>query len=77
LAVLCPITNQAKGYPYEVELPDDLEVTGVVLADQVKNMAWQQRKAAFICDIPSDVLDEVLEKLLTLIDPAADANGKA
>ena len=72
LALLCPITNQAKGYPYEVEIPDGLKVTGVVLADQIKNMAWQPRRAAFICDMPSPVLEEVLEKLLTLIDPSDD-----
>ena len=31
-----PITNQAKGYPFEVAIPDGYPVTGVVGADQVK-----------------------------------------
>ena len=38
LALLCPITNQRKGYPFEVPLPKGLTVAGVVLADQVKSM---------------------------------------
>ena len=28
LALLCPITNQVKGYPFEVILPEGLKVTG-------------------------------------------------
>jgi mRNA interferase MazF len=38
LAVLCPITNQRKGYPFEVEIPEGFAVTGVILADQIKNL---------------------------------------
>ena len=37
LCVLCPITNQAKGWRFEVALPPGHGVTGVVLADQVKS----------------------------------------
>jgi mRNA interferase MazF len=75
LAVLCPITNQAKGYPFEIPIPTGLRVSGVILTDQVKNMAWKQRRAAFLCDIPAEILNDVVEKLLTLIDPAHDENG--
>ncbi len=38
LAVLCPITSQVKGYPFEVLIPPGLKVSGAVLADQVKNL---------------------------------------
>ena len=38
LAILCPITNQIKGYPFEVLIPAGLAVTGVILADQVKSL---------------------------------------
>jgi mRNA interferase MazF len=75
LALLCPITTQAKGYPYEVEIPTGLKVSGVVLADQIKNLAWKPRRASFLCKMPAEVLDDVLEKLLTLIDPEPDDNG--
>jgi len=36
LALLCPITNLIKGYPFEVVIPSGLKITGVVLSDQVK-----------------------------------------
>jgi mRNA interferase MazF len=40
LCVACPITNQVKGYPFEVAIPAGFQVTGVILADQVKSLDW-------------------------------------
>src|SRR5947208_646720 len=57
LAVVCPITGEKKGYPWEVEIPDNPFVSGVVLADQVKSLAWRERLAEFICT-PDDPLLE-------------------
>lgn len=67
LAILCPITNQIKGYPFEVVLPAGLKVTGTVLSDQVKNLDWKARKAALIAHLPDAVTDEVLQKVRTLL----------
>ncbi len=67
LAIFCPITNQRKGYPFEVLLPKDLSVTGVVLADQVKSLDWRSRQAQFACLAPQEVIAEVLQKISTLI----------
>lgn len=44
LALLCPITSQVKGYPFEVPLPAGLGVAGVVGADQVKSLDWGAHK---------------------------------
>ena len=41
LALLCPITSQIKGYPFEVVIPPGLRVGGAILADQVKSLDWQ------------------------------------
>jgi mRNA interferase MazF len=67
LAILCLITNRAKGYPFEIQIPDGLEVTGVILSDQVKNLDWRVRKATFLCSVPAHTLREVVGKLKTLI----------
>jgi mRNA interferase MazF len=67
LALLCPITKQSKGYPFEVKLPVGIEVTGVVLADHVKNLDWQARRAEFICRLPIRVIEEIIGKLAVLI----------
>jgi mRNA interferase MazF len=67
LALLCPITGQLKGYPFEVALPEGLRVAGVVLADQVKSLDWRTRKAVRICSLPPEVVGQVLQKLQTLL----------
>jgi len=67
LALLCPITNQVKGYPFETLLPEGLAVTGVVLADQVKSLDWRGRQAEFICQLPGQTINEVIAKLGTLL----------
>lgn len=69
LCVLCPITNQAKGYPFEVIIPDDggPVVGGAVLADQVKSLSWQERSAEFACVAHADVLAEVRAKVRALL----------
>ena len=67
LSLLCPITSQVKGYPFEVVIPDDCEVQGVVLSDQVKSLDWRVRDAEFFCRLPDEVINEVLGKLLTLL----------
>ena len=68
LSILCPITNQIKGYPFEVLLPKDLKVSGVALSDQVKILDWRSRKAEYICTLPEEITVEVLNKLNTLLD---------
>jgi len=68
MALCCPITSQVKGYPFEVLLPEGLEVGGVVLSDQMKCLDWRARRAEFICELPGMVLAEVLAKSRTLLD---------
>ncbi|MBX9680744.1 MAG: endoribonuclease MazF [Gemmataceae bacterium] len=67
LAVVCPITNQAKGYPFEVAIPDGCKATGVVTADQVKSLDWRIRQAKHIGRLPDEVVEQVVEKLQALI----------
>ena len=69
LMVVCPITNQQKGYTWEVEILDNPFVTGVVLADQVKSMDWQQRRVEFLCTAEPELLEEVVEKTIALLCP--------
>lgn len=69
LAIICPITNQAKGYAFEVEIPEGLRVKGVVLSDHVKNADWRTRKIEFICRLPESVVNDVIEKLAVLLKP--------
>jgi mRNA interferase MazF len=70
LALLCPITSQEKGYPFEVVLPAGLKVRGVVLADQIKSLDWQIRRAERVESVPRGVLDDAVAKIRVLIEAA-------
>ena len=67
LAVFCPITSLIKGYPFEVVIPEGNKIQGVVLANQVKSLDYKSRKVQFISKLSSSAVEEVLNKLMTLI----------
>ena len=67
LALLCPITGQIKGYPFEVLIPAGLPVSGAILADQVKSLDWPARRADLIVALPGQVVDAVLARVRTLL----------
>ena len=69
LALLCPVTSQVKGYPFEVLLPPGLEAKGAVLSDQLKSLDWRARKAKLLCKVPSAILEETVARILALVDP--------
>jgi mRNA interferase MazF len=69
LLLACPITNQAKGYPFEVVIPPGLPVSGVVLSDQLRSIDWRARNAALICSAPVEVIEDTLAKAITLLQP--------
>ena len=76
MAVVCAITSQARGWPFEVELPAALlpakkgvgEVRSVVVADAVRQVDYREREMAFVAGAPVEVVEEVLDKLLALLE---------
>ncbi len=68
LAILCPLTNQIKGYPFEVLIPAGLKASGAALSDQVKSMDWHMRGATFLCRVPEETVQEVLNKVGALLE---------
>lgn len=67
LALACPITSQAKGYPFEVALPADRAVAGVVLSDHVRSIDWRARRAERAGQADEATLSEVCGKLASLL----------
>lgn len=66
LMVACAITSHIKGYAYEVLL-NEKKVEGVVLSDQMRNLDWKSRKVRFIQRVSSEVFEEVIGNIETLI----------
>lgn len=67
LAIVCPITTQAKGYPFEVPIPAGQKIAGVVLADQLKSVDWKSRRAKLVAPAPRTVLDTVRQYVGLLV----------
>jgi mRNA interferase MazF len=64
LAVVCPITNQAKGYPFEVPIPAGQSITGVVLVDQIRAIDWKSRNIQ-----PKGKCPQTVQGMLRLLLP--------
>ena len=60
LCIACPITNARRDYPFHVAIPEGLQVSGVVMVEQVKSIDHRARDVRRIAPAPQAVLDEVL-----------------
>ena len=67
LALFCPLTTKMKSYPFEVPVtgPDG---SSVILADQIKSLDWQARKARLYFKVSEATLSDVFNKLDVLIN---------
>ena len=63
LAIVCPITNTDRGFPFHVAIMNDPDVTGFVMVEQVKSVDFHARKARRIGRVSDGVLEEVLSIL--------------
>lgn len=66
LLVCVPITNQIKGYPFEVALAGS-GATGAALADQVKSLDWNSRQAERKGRITAAEMSEIKSKIKSLL----------
>lgn len=67
LCLVCPVTTQVKGYPFEVPLVGTKKITGVALADQIRSIDWQVRKIKIVDRIPLSFLAPILAKFKPLL----------
>ena len=63
LCIACPITNTKREYPFHVAIPEDQDVTGYVMVEQVKSLDFRSRKVRRIGKAPDSILQEALSLL--------------
>jgi mRNA interferase MazF len=63
LAIVCPLTNTDRGFPFHGPVINDPDVTGFVMVEQVKSIDFRARKAKRIGRASDGVLEEVLSIL--------------
>jgi len=66
LAIVCPITSQIKGYPFEVQFKNK-SINGVILADHVRNVDWIERNADKIGTVSETIINEVQDFVKKLV----------
>jgi mRNA interferase MazF len=64
LAIVCPITNTDRGFPFHLPVPTGSSLTGFVMVEQVKSVDYAMRRAKFVERAP----DRFVEDVLDLID---------
>ncbi|PKM82229.1 MAG: toxin MazF [Firmicutes bacterium HGW-Firmicutes-14] len=64
IAIVCPITNTARGFPLHIQLDDRTSTTGVVMCEQVKSLDITARNAIFREKAPSDIIEEVIDVIV-------------
>jgi mRNA interferase MazF len=63
LAMVCPITNTRRDFPFHVAVADDAAVTGFIMVEQLKSIDFRARQARRIACASDAVMDEVLSIL--------------
>jgi mRNA interferase MazF len=67
LAIICPLTSKAKGYPFEVSVPPGSGAHGVIVADQVRSLDWVARSATPLGRVPEATVRGVTDLIATLL----------
>ncbi len=63
LAIVCPLTNTDRHFPFHVPVRDNPRVTGFVMVEQVKSIDFRARNAKRIGKASDTLLEEVLSIL--------------
>lgn len=63
MAIVCPVTNTRRDYPFHVAVGDDATLTGFIMVEQVKSIDFRARRARRIARAPGTVMEEVLSIL--------------
>jgi mRNA interferase MazF len=63
MAIVCPIANTDRNFPFHVRVTDGSNVTGFVMVEQVKSIDFRTRDAKRIGRASDGVLEEVLSIL--------------
>ncbi len=63
LAIICPITNTKRDFPFHVAIFNSKTLTGYVMVEQVKSIDYKSRKVKLIELASDDLLTEVLSIL--------------
>jgi len=68
MAMVCPLTNTARGVPFHLPVPPETGLTGFVMVEHLKSLDYRRRGATRIGRVPADFLEEVLDVVRACIE---------
>ncbi|MCF6765079.1 type II toxin-antitoxin system PemK/MazF family toxin [Thiotrichales bacterium 19S3-7] len=66
LVICCPISTSIRSTKTEVPI-SNLEQPSVIAASLIQTLSWKERKAKFITNADTDVINQVLYRIIPLI----------
>lgn len=64
LALVCPVTNTDRGFPFHVPVPAGSKLTGFIMVEQVKSVDFRSRAVRHL----EQGSDELLAEVLSILD---------
>ncbi len=65
--IVCPVTSNLTPYPFKVELPAGLPISGAVLVDQVKSVDGWARGCDIVGVVPEPTMADIRGRLAALL----------
>ena len=67
LAIVCPVTNTDRNFPFHLAVPSGSSLTGFVMVEQVKSIDYAVRRAKFVKHGPKEFVEDVLDLIGTCL----------
>jgi len=64
LAIVCPLTNIERGFPFHIPVPENSRLTGFIMVEQVRSVDFRTCRAKRI----ERASDELLSNVLSVLD---------
>jgi mRNA interferase MazF len=64
LAIVCPVTNRDRSFPFHVLIPEESKMTGFIMVERVMSVDFRARRAKRI----EQASDELLSDVLSILD---------
>jgi mRNA interferase MazF len=61
LAIVCPVTNTDRSFPFHLAVPDGSSLTGFVMIEKVKLIDHAVRRAKFVESGPKEFVSDILD----------------
>jgi mRNA interferase MazF len=67
MVIFCLISGRIENYPFEVKIPENPKISGVVLSDRIRTLDWRPRNTEYLIKLPNEVFKKVIMKFKILL----------